>query len=115
MKTTSVTDALVDFFNALREDADNTAKLHETWVELEYWLFIVRTQPDLDDHRLPMAEVGKERADHLECVGKFDDCRACLARIVEVLGGQVSPPDEYQGAWHEWLIEHAGKLVNRVA
>lgn len=106
-KTTNVTDALVDFFKVLREDAGNTAKLHETWVELEYWLFIVQTQPDLDDSRLPMAEVGKERADHLECVGKFDECRACLARIVETLG-----PDSYEGAWYEWLIEHAGKLTS---
>ena len=112
---TNVTDALVDFFNTLRGDDDNTAKLHETWVELEYWLFIARTQPALDDSRLPMAEVEKAHDDYLQCVGKFDECRACLARIVEALGGQVNPPDEYQGAWHEWLIEHAGKLVNRVA
>lgn len=110
MRTHDATEALADFFTALHNDADG-AKLHEAWVELEYWLFIVRTRPTLDDPRLPMAEVEKARADYLKCVEKFDDCRACLARVVESLGGQVNSPDDYTGTWHEWLIENAGKLA----
>ncbi len=113
MRKNDATEALADFLTALLDDTDG-AKLQETWEELEYWLFIVQTRPDLADPRLPPSEEEKTRTDYLQCVEKLDDCRGCLARIVEALGGQVNPPDEYEGAWHEWLIEHAGKLVNRV-
>lgn len=113
MRKNDATEALADFLTALYDDADGR-ELHETWAELEYWLFIVQTRPALDDSSLPMAETDRVRADYLQCVEKFDECRGCLARIVEALGGQVNPPDDYKGAWHEWLIEHAGKLVNRV-
>lgn len=113
MRKNDATEALADFLAALYDDADGR-KLHEAWSELEYWLFIVQTRPTLDDSRLPMAEAGRARTDYLQCVEKFDDCRACLARVVEALGGQVNPPDEYEGAWHEWLIEHAGKLASRM-
>ena len=113
MREKDATEALASFLTALHDDADGM-KLHETWSELEYWLFIVQTRPTLDDSRLPMAEASRARADYLQCVKKFDDCRACLARVVEALGGQVNPSDNYKGEWHEWLIEHAGKLVNRV-
>jgi len=43
--------------------------------------------------------------DYDGCVGKFDDCRAMLAFMVERKGISVTPPDDYKGAWHEYLIE----------
>lgn len=43
--------------------------------------------------------------DYINCVGKFDACRAMLAVMVEKKGISVNPPDDYKGAWHEYLIE----------
>ena len=42
--------------------------------------------------------------DYGSVVSKFDECRAALARVVEDRGLETTPPDEYKGSWHEWLI-----------
>lgn len=46
------------------------------------------------------------------CVSKFDACRAMLAYLVSLKNIDVTPPDDYDGEWHEYLIEKLGGNTN---
>ena len=50
--------------------------------------------------------------DYINIVGKFDNCRGCIAWTLEKLGKNPSKqPDDEQREWHEWLIEELQKEV----
>ena len=50
--------------------------------------------------------------DYINIVGKFDNCRGCIAWTLEKLGKNPSKqPDDDQREWHEWLIEELQKEV----
>lgn len=49
-----------------------------------------------------------------ELVNKFDNCRAALAYVyMKLTGNEPTPPDDYEGDWHEWLIQEVEKLVEK--
>lgn len=45
--------------------------------------------------------------DYEKCVIKFDATRGALASLLEKIGVNPTPPDNFKGAWHEYLIEKA--------
>ena len=49
-------------------------------------------------------EAERKNMNYENAILKFDNSRACLARMAEHLKLRVNPPDDYDGAWHEWLI-----------
>ena len=48
--------------------------------------------------------------DYNRVVSKFDECRGALAAEVEAHGFPSNLPDNYKGAWHEYLIELLANL-----
>ena len=44
-------------------------------------------------------------SDYICCVEKLDNCRACLMRIAEKLGLEVTQSDELNTEWYDWVIE----------
>ena len=53
-----------------------------------------------------------EKKDYERVVEKFDKCRAALAlQYKRLTGKEPTPPDEYEGEWHEWLIAELESLA----
>lgn len=52
------------------------------------------------------AERDALQKDYTSTVAKFDDCRGMLAFLYkQKTGKEPTPPDNYEGDWHVWLID----------
>lgn len=50
--------------------------------------------------------------DYEGVVEKFDNCRACLARVLKFFGEEpTNCPDE--GTWHDWLIKKVDNHIQK--
>ncbi len=59
-------------------------------------------------HKKEAASAGQS---YLHCVAKYDSLRGSMAAVVEKLGGEVNPPDDYTGSWSEWLTKEVFRLL----
>ena len=58
--------------------------------------------------KLEAAEKEKDKItdSYMQVVCKFAECRDCLASVYRKLfNDSATPPDDYEGTWHEWLIK----------